>query len=98
MLTLKAAEGNPLTATTGADGVFRFDRVAPGPGWELSGLREPFAPISLAMELAPSEDRDLGTLWLDVPVALTAIVIDLEGKPLKGAQVKPSPSAAPEPS
>ena len=61
--------------------------VTPGPGWELAGLREPFAPIAMAMELAPSEDRDLGTLWLEVPVAMTAVVIDLEGKPLKGAEV-----------
>ncbi len=87
VLTLKPAQGGPLTATTGTDGVFRFDRVAPGAGWELSGLREPFAPISMPLELAPSEDRDLGTLWLDVPVALTAIVIDLTGKPLAGAEV-----------
>src|SRR6187455_2011803 len=86
-LTLKPSEGNQLAATTGADGVFRFENVTPGAGWQLNGSREPFAPITMSFDVLPSEDRDLGTLWLEVPVAMTAIVIDLEGKPLKDATV-----------
>jgi protocatechuate 3,4-dioxygenase beta subunit len=86
-LTLKPAEGNALAATTGEDGVFRFEHVTPGPGWQLGGVREPFAAIAMPLEVLPSEDKDLGTLWLEVPVSLTAIVIDLEGKPLKDATV-----------
>jgi protocatechuate 3,4-dioxygenase beta subunit len=86
-LTLKRPEANPLTVTTGPDGTFRFQAVSPGVGWELTGSRAPYAPISLPMELAPSEERDVGTLWLEVPVGMTAIVYDLSGKPLKGATV-----------
>src|SRR5262245_34716198 len=67
-LTLKAADGSALTATTEDDGAFRFEKVTPGPGWQLNGSREPFAPIAMPLEILPSEDKDLGTLWLEVPV------------------------------
>jgi protocatechuate 3,4-dioxygenase beta subunit len=86
-LTLKSKQNGDLAATTGKDGVFRFDEVTAGAGWELRGSREPYAPIVLSLDLLPKEDRDLDVLWLEVPAALNAIVLDLGGKPLKGAQV-----------
>ncbi len=86
-VTLKSKDYGERTATTGKDGVFRFDDVSPASGWELRAVRDPYAPIALTLDLAAKEDRDVDVLWLEVPVALTAYVIDLSGKPLKGAQV-----------
>jgi uncharacterized GH25 family protein len=86
-LTLKSKQNGDLATTTGKDGVFRFDDVTAGAAWELRGSREPYAPIVLSLDLLPKEDRDLDVLWLEVPAALTAVVMDVGGKPLKGAQV-----------
>ena len=86
-LSLKPADGDARAATTAADGAFVFENLPPVPGWSLTGNRDPYAPISMTFDLSEKEDRDVGTLWLDVPVELTAVVIDLSGKPLKGATV-----------
>lgn len=86
-VALTHAERGTLSATTEPDGSFRLERVAAGPGWELTATREPYAPIALPLEFAPSEDRDLGTLWLEVPVGVAVEVIDLSGKALAGATV-----------
>jgi len=86
-LTLKSKQSGDLTSTTAKDGSFQFDEVPPGPGWELRGSREPYAPIAIPMDLAAKEDHDLDVLWLEAPASLTVIVFDLGGKALKGAQV-----------
>jgi protocatechuate 3,4-dioxygenase beta subunit len=87
VVSLKRTQGETRAATTAADGSFRFDDLPAGPGWELSAAREPFAPISLPLDLAAGQDRDVETLWLEVPVGLATIVHDLGGGPLAGAQV-----------
>jgi protocatechuate 3,4-dioxygenase beta subunit len=86
-LTLGGADGSTRTATTQKDGSFRFEGLAAAPGYELRGARDPYAPIALPLDLVAKEDRDVGTLWLEVPVSLAAFVIDLTGKPLAGATV-----------
>ena len=87
-LEMKGADGLAVRVATGPDGVFAFDALAPVAGYELRGSRAPYAPIEITgIDLAPEEVRDLGTLWLEVPVDLAALVIDLQGLPVKDAEV-----------
>jgi len=77
-----------LVAESDAKGVFRFSGLPPRGGYELNGLREPFAPVAISgIDLAPTEERDLGTIWLDVPVDLPVQVRGLDGTPVADATV-----------
>jgi protocatechuate 3,4-dioxygenase beta subunit len=87
-LSLRQADGASVAATTDASGVFAFANVPAGPGWELRGARESFAPIELTgIDLAPDQALDVGVLWLAVPVDLPALVVDTTGAPVEGAEV-----------
>ncbi len=81
-------ERQVLRTTSGPDGVFRFTGLHPGAGYELSGLRDPYAPIDVTgIAVAPGESLNLGTLWLAVPVDLPVEVIDATGAPVPEAEV-----------
>ncbi|MCE9635230.1 MAG: carboxypeptidase regulatory-like domain-containing protein [Planctomycetes bacterium] len=87
-LTLQAAEGAPLQATTDASGEFSFAHVPAGAGWELRGGKAGFAPLELTgLDLAPDQTLDVGVLWLAIPVDLPALVVDTTGTPIEGAEV-----------
>ncbi len=86
----EAEGGKPVELVTESDakGVFRFAGLPPRGGYALSGIRDPFAPVALpGIDLGPSEERDLGTIWLDVPVDLPVQVRGLNGMPIANAEV-----------
>ncbi len=91
LLVPPAAEGAKavqLAAASEADGAFRFTGLPPRGGYLLAGALEPFAPLSRpGIDLAPSQVRDLGTIWLDLPVDLPVLVADLTGAPVAEAHV-----------
>jgi len=77
-----------LVTQSDALGVFRFTGLAPRGGYSLSGVQAPYAAVAISgIDLAPSEERDLGTIWLDVPVDLPVQVRGLDGTPIADATV-----------
>lgn len=62
-LTLTPESGAPREVTTGADGAFRLDGLAPGL-WDLAGRRDGFIPLTRSFTVAAGQTRDLGTLSL----------------------------------
>ncbi len=82
------AETETLSATTGTDGVFRFDMLEPSGGYSLRGEQEPYAPLDVpGIALTPTETTDLGTLWLAIPVDMHVLVVTTQGVPVKDAVV-----------
>ena len=84
----EGGEAIALVTQSDSTGTFRFTSLPPRAGCELAGLQEPFAPVALAgIDLEPLETRDLGTIWLDVPVDLPVEVLTLDGSPIAAADV-----------
>ncbi len=76
------------TVTTGAAGEFRFAELPPGGPYEVSLIVEEFAPVRVpGIALDRREERDVGTLRLDVAVSVVALVQDTRGAPIPGARV-----------
>ncbi|MCG3134141.1 MAG: hypothetical protein HMLKMBBP_01428 [Planctomycetes bacterium] len=91
-LTLAAAESGPskrLSARSAPDGTFAFDDVPDFPAWTLS------APVPgggtaeiTGLAVRPGETTDAGVLCLAVPVSVSGVVLDPDGKPVRGAKVR----------
>jgi protocatechuate 3,4-dioxygenase beta subunit len=77
-----------LEVTTDSAGAFRFEGLPPGGPYAVEVDSEGFAPIRLpGIALDRSEERDLGTLLLDLAVRIEVHVADMTDRPLEGARV-----------
>ena len=76
------------TVTTGAAGEFLFAELPPGGPYEVSLIVGEFAPVRVpGIALDRREERDVGTLRLDVAVSVVVLVQDTRGAPVAGARV-----------
>jgi uncharacterized GH25 family protein len=81
--------GDGWTATTDAQGAFRFEQVPHGGPYELSAAAPSCGTIRIpGIALDRNEKRNLGTLWLDPSVKVTVRVRDGADAPVAGARVE----------
>jgi 5-hydroxyisourate hydrolase-like protein (transthyretin family) len=89
LVTLSPERGDPWTATTDAQGAFRFDKIPHGGPYLLSAAAPGCATIRIpGIALDRNEQRNLGTLFLDPSVKLTVRVRGGADEPLEGALVE----------
>ena len=97
-VVVAADSGLPLGATiavgqrrvvAGADGAFRVLLRGPGPR-ELTARAPGFCPRVLPLELGASSDGevDLGRIALEPDGAVTFLVLDAAGRPVRGAELR----------
>ena len=79
----------PWTAAADDGGNFRFEKIPDGGPYELRIECKGFATVRLpGIELARSEKRDVGTLWLDQAVQVSVSVRTWADQPVQGAVVE----------
>jgi RNA polymerase sigma-70 factor (ECF subfamily) len=92
-LTIEALGATTLTVSTDAQGRFRFEHLAENRAWRVRVEADGFAPAVVPnLHLDRDEVRDVGTLWLDVPVPLAVVVKDWRDRPIAGATVEAEPA------
>ena len=89
VVMLAPERGEPWTATTDAQGAFRFDKVPHGGPYELSAAAKDCATIRIpGIALDRNEQRNVGTLFLDPSVKLIVRVRSSADQPVAGALVE----------
>jgi uncharacterized GH25 family protein len=89
VVTLAPERGEPWTATTDAQGAFRFDKIPHGGPYELAAAAKGCATVRIpGIALDRNEQRNLGTLFLDPSVKLTVRVRSAADQPVEGALVE----------
>ncbi len=88
-VVLEAVGATTLSVATDPKGGFRFEHLAEGRAWRVRVDAAGFAPAVVPnLHLDRDETRDVGTLWLDVPVRLDVVVKDWRDRPIAGATVE----------
>ncbi len=89
VVTLAPERGEPWTATTDAQGAFRFEKIPHGGPYELSAAAKGCATVRVpGIALDRNEQRNIGTLFLDPAVRLTVRVRGGADQPIEGALVE----------